>query len=130
VLVVDASVLIGALADRSTTGLAARQRLRGAADLRAPDLINIETLSGLRSLLRRGHLDVSVYDGAVAGLRAVGIQRMATAPLLDRVSELRDSVTAYDAPYVALSETLGCPLLTADRRLANAPGPRCDFEVI
>ncbi len=129
-LVIDASVLIGALADRSTTGLAARQRLRSAADLRAPDLINIETLSGLRSLLRRGDIDVSLYDRAVAGLQAVGIQRMATAPLLDRVSELRDNVTAYDAAYVALSETLGCPLLTADRGLANAPGPRCDFEVI
>ncbi len=101
-----------------------------ASDLRAPDLINIETMSGLRTLLRRGDMDASVYDGAVASLRTVGIQRMPTASLIGRISKLRDNITADDAAYVALSEALGCPLVTADTRVANAPGPRCDFEVL
>lgn len=51
-------------------------------------------------------------------------------PFIKRIAELAANVTPYDAAYVALAESLGCPLLTADRRLASAPGPRCDFEVI
>jgi predicted nucleic acid-binding protein len=39
-------------------------------------------------------------------------------------------VTAYDACYVALAEAVDAPLLTADRRLANAPGIRCAVELI
>ena len=39
-------------------------------------------------------------------------------------------MTAYDAAYVALAEELGCELLTADARLAQAPGPRCAIRVL
>ena len=53
-----------------------------------------------------------------------------TAPLLHRVWALRNNVTAYDGCYVALAEALSCLLLTADRRLANAAGMRCDIEVL
>jgi len=38
--------------------------------------------------------------------------------------------SAYDAAYIALAETLGCELLTADRRLAFAPGPRCPVRLL
>jgi len=31
---------------------------------------------------------------------------------------------------VALAEVLGAPLLTADARLAEAPGPRCAIELL
>lgn len=44
--------------------------------------------------------------------------------------ELRDNLTAYDATYVALAEALDCKLLTADGRLAGAPGPRCTIAVV
>jgi predicted nucleic acid-binding protein len=36
----------------------------------------------------------------------------------------------YDAAYIALAEALQSVLLTADSRLANAPGSRCEFELI
>jgi predicted nucleic acid-binding protein len=42
---------------------------------------------------------------------------------------LRDNVTAYDACYAVLAEALDCPLLTADPRLANAPGATCAVEL-
>ncbi len=53
-----------------------------------------------------------------------------TAPLLLRSWQLRDNLTAYDACYIALAETLGCNFLTADNRLSRAPGTRCPIEVI
>jgi predicted nucleic acid-binding protein len=39
-------------------------------------------------------------------------------------------VTAYDATYVALAEALACELVTADARLAAAPGPTCPITVV
>jgi len=39
-------------------------------------------------------------------------------------------VSAYDACYVALAESLQCDLLTADRRLAAAHGPRCTIRIL
>jgi predicted nucleic acid-binding protein len=50
--------------------------------------------------------------------------------ILDRVWQLRDNLSAYDATYVALAEQLGCALLTADQRLAGAPGLRCPITVV
>ena len=47
--------------------------------------------------------------------------------LAERAWELRGSVTYADACYVALAELLDAPLITLDRRLAQAPGPRCAF---
>jgi len=49
---------------------------------------------------------------------------------MERCWELRDNVTVYDAAYVALAELLDAPLVTADGKLAKAPGIRCDVEVL
>ena len=46
-----------------------------------------------------------------------------------RVWELRMTVTASDAWYVALAETLGARLAPLDVRLSRASGPRCEFAV-
>lgn len=47
-----------------------------------------------------------------------------------RAWELRHNLTAYDAVYVALAEYLDAPLLTRDRRLANAPGHFARIDLI
>jgi predicted nucleic acid-binding protein len=49
--------------------------------------------------------------------------------LLPRLWELRTSVTAYDAVYLALAEILEAPLLALDRRLARARGHGARIEV-
>ncbi len=42
--------------------------------------------------------------------------------LLDFLDEEEDTLTAYDATYVALDETLGTTFVTGDGRLARANG--------
>ena len=39
-------------------------------------------------------------------------------------------MTPYDAAYVALAEHVDAVLVTADAKLANAPGTTCVFEVL
>ena len=56
--------------------------------------------------------------------------RYAVHPLLDRVWQLRDTFSTYDAGYVALAELLNCALITADVRLSNATGIRCPITVV
>jgi predicted nucleic acid-binding protein len=55
----------------------------------------------------------------------LGLRRYAAVGLLSRIWELRDNLSAFDATYVALAEASGCDLVTADARLARAPGPKC-----
>ena len=58
------------------------------------------------------------------------LRRMPIAPLLQRIWELRDNLTAQDAAYVALAEGLDATLMTCDGRLARATGPRCPMDLI
>jgi predicted nucleic acid-binding protein len=129
VIVVDASVLATALADDDVDGDAARARLRGEA-LTAPELIDIEIASVMRRLARGGSIDVRRARLALSDLEDLPMERAPHRPLLARVWELRDNLTAYDAAYVALAEALDVTLLTADERVAAAPGPRCHVEVL
>jgi predicted nucleic acid-binding protein len=49
---------------------------------------------------------------------------------LPRIWQLRQNLTAYDAAYVALAETLGCTLLTRDQALAKSPIHTASVEVL
>lgn len=57
------------------------------------------------------------------------IELLPTAPLLRRMWELRDNLSAYDAAYVAAAEAHDCALLTSDGRLAQAPRLRCEVRL-
>ena len=128
-IVVDASVLAPALADDSDEGDHFRQRLRGQR-LAAPELIDLEVQSVLRSGVRRGLLDERRARLAWSDLVDAPLHRAPHPPLLHRTWELRDNLTTYDAAYIALAEILGTTLFTTDRKLANAPGIRCEIELI
>ena len=127
VLVVDASVLVVALADDAHDGDLARARLAGE-DLAAPELVDLEVVSVLRRQHAANHLNTRRAQLALADLVALPLQRVAHVRLLARCWELRDNLTVYDAAYVALAEALDTTLLTADRRINRAPGVRCLIE--
>lgn len=98
--------------------------------LHAPHLVDVEIASGLRRRVLAQQ--VSVEDGwrALDTWRRLAVTRYAVHTLLDRVWDLRDNVSAYDASYVALAESLDCTLVTADARLSNAAGVRCPITVV
>lgn len=128
-LVVDASVLAPALADDGLDGDTARARMRGQSVV-APELVDLETMSVIRRQSQAGHLDLRRGGLALTDLVALPMCRAPHRPLLPRCWELRRNLTVYDAAYVALAELLDVILLTADARLANAPGPRCEIELL
>ena len=129
-IVVDASVLANALADGEEDGRVARAALRDAGELTAPDLIDVETVAVLRKCWLAGTLTDDRCDAAITDLQRWDFDRVPSLRLIRRAYELRANVTAYDATYVALAEALDCELLTADRRLAGAHGPRCPIRVL
>jgi predicted nucleic acid-binding protein len=129
VIVADASVTVTALVDGGDAGKRARAALSGDG-LCAPALLDVEVLQALRGRVRGGRLGAEPATRAVADLARLPIRRLDSVPLLERIWRLRDNVTAYDAAYVALAEALDAVLVTADARLAAAPGPRCRFEVL
>jgi predicted nucleic acid-binding protein len=130
VIVVDASVLANALADDGADGELARSEIRCAVELAAPDLVDVETVAVLRRRWLAHTITGARFDAAVADLEQMDFERVPALRLLRRAYELRANVTAYDAMYVAVAEALGCELLTADRRLAAATGPRCAIRVL
>jgi predicted nucleic acid-binding protein len=129
-IVVDASAAAAALAGDDAQGEAARARLADDPDQHAPALVDVEVVSTVRRLLRVGTIDDARAQQALDDLAAHPVVRYPHVALLPRIWELRHDVTPYDAAYVALAEALGAVLLTADSRLANAPGPRCTVELL
>ena len=128
-LVVDASVLAPAIADQGADGDRCRDAIRGQV-LAAPDLLRVEVLSVLRRHAARGSITALQARNAVADLLALPVSVYPTAALLSRCWQLRGNVTAYDATYIALAEALGCVVITCDAKLANAPGPRCQIDLV
>lgn len=128
-IVVDASVLAPAVADDGVDGDLVRRRVRGE-QLVAPELVDLEVLSTLRRAARAGRLDERRSSLALEDLAALPLRRVSHLPLLARVWELRDNLTAYDAAYIALAEALGCRVLTADGGMGKASGVRCEVEVL
>jgi predicted nucleic acid-binding protein len=128
-IIVDASVIATALADDNSDGDRVRSRLYNE-HLTAPEIIDIEVISVIRKALRSGSLDQRRADFALSDLADLELDRISHRPLLSRIWELRDNVTPYDAAYVALAEMIGATLVTADGRLANSTGPRCEIEFL
>ncbi|CAN5560870.1 PIN domain-containing protein [soil metagenome] len=124
-IVIDASAaLSGLLNDGAARVWMTREQLH------APHLIDSEVVSVLRHHVASGRLPVAEGWGALAIWRRLGLTRYPSTGLLDRIWQLRENVTPYDAGYVALAESLRCQLLTADSRLSRAPGIECPITFV
>jgi predicted nucleic acid-binding protein len=128
-VVLDASATVIALVERTNEAHALRERL-ARLGRHAPHLIDAEVGSVLRRRVAAGVLPVELAEGALRALDTLVVERYPHGPLAPEAWRLRDNVTYYDALYVALAARLGMPLLTADKRLASAPGLPCEVEVV
>jgi predicted nucleic acid-binding protein len=125
--VVDTSALIAALfGDPSPQSLV--ERLSGG-DLHAPHLVDVEFTHVARRLVATGLVSPERAQRGRSDFADLPIIRYPHGPFLDRMWQLRDNLTAYDAVFVALSEALDAPLVTTDGRLASAPGHHATVEV-
>ena len=129
-IVVDASVLANVIGDDGDDGRRARSEIRAAADLAAPELIDVETVAVLRKRWLAGTISDRRLAAAVDDLDAIELDRFPLLPLMRRAVELRSNLTPYDASYVALAESLRCELFTGDGRLAGVPGLRCQIRLL
>ena len=127
-LVVDASCLAEVVL-AGPDAEPVRGRLAGDPDQAAPHLVDAEVLGVVRRAHLRGELDGTAARQAIEDLESWPAARVDHRPLLERAWELRNSLSAPDALYVALAEALDATLLTLDRRLTRAGGTRCLIEI-
>lgn len=126
IVVVDASMVTAALIDAGPAGAWARARLISDR-LAAPHLMPAEAANILRRAVLAGLISADAAALAHADLQQLPAVLYPYAPFAERVWELRGAVTAYDAWYVALAESLDVSMATLDLRLTRAPGLRCAF---
>jgi len=112
-------------------GIAIADRLITATEtLHAPHLIDIEVAQVLRRYVLRGEVKAERAQHALEVMIEFPLTRYDHEPLLGRIWELRDNLTAYDAAYVALAEGLNATLVTRDRKVSAVPVLRGVVELI
>ena len=117
--VIDASAVVELLLGGSRARVV--RQVIAAASPAAPDLLNAEVISAFRRFEASGAVEACRAEEAILRLADAPIERLTTAQLSLDVWRLRHNLTSYDATYLALAAALDCPLLTADRGLAQAP---------
>lgn len=130
ILVVDTSVLVEVLINQAGTGPLRRRLFADGQTLCAPALMRLETLDVLRKLARSNRIPETTAHMAFANFVRLPMHYYSEEALVRRIWTLRHNVTAYDAAYVALAETLNATLLTRDQRLASASGTRATIEFV
>lgn len=124
-IVADASAGVAALLNAGPA-----RRMLSEEQIHVPHLIDSEITSSLRRKVISGEVSAASAWAALDAWRTLAMTRYPVFGILERIWQLRDNLSAYDASYVALAESLGSELLTADGRLARATGLRCPVTVV
>lgn len=129
-IVLDASAAVElTLSLRLSSGV--QEHLEKARwQIAAPELLTVEVIQVLRRRVLAKVTSVEAAEEAVDLLADVNIRFFSHQTLADRIWELRDNATAYDAAYLALAELLSAELLTADSRLAHSGGHAAKISLV
>jgi len=119
ILVADASALVDVLLCTPRARSVDTTLSDPEADLHAPALCDLEVVSALRTILRRGLASVPRTEKALRHYLDLPLTRHGHQKLVHRCFQLRNVLSPYDAAYVALAEDLGAELVTTDQRLAR-----------
>ena len=128
-IVLDASVVLELLLRTPAAGGIDARVFSGRETLHVPHLLDVEIAHVLRRYVSRGEMSAERGQQSLQLLGVFPMRRYAHQALLPRMWELRHNLTAYDAAYVALAESLGAVLLTRDARLASAAGHSATVEL-
>lgn len=129
-LVLDASVALELMLRSAKGALANRTIMHEGEALHAPHLIDIEFTHTLRRMAREKEIDSAAAQRTLDDFLDLDLRRHAHTTFLPRIWELRNALSAYDAVYVVLAESLAAPLLTCDGRLSRSHGHRADIRLI
>jgi predicted nucleic acid-binding protein len=103
----------------------------GIIELIAPDIFPAEMASSFLTAQRKGR--ISDFVPPLTEVMSEGVALHPTIPLLARMARIISTVTTgvkfsvYDCLYVALAESEGCDLVTADQRLIKNLAPHFPF---
>ncbi|MDQ3568103.1 MAG: type II toxin-antitoxin system VapC family toxin [Actinomycetota bacterium] len=129
-IVLDASAAVAVFLNLGSGASRIRERMAEEDDdLHVPHLFEVEVMNVLRRYSLSGALSQDRARLALSRLSTLRITRYPHTSLIERIWELRHNLTAYDATYIALAETLEAPLVTTDARLARASGIRAEVEI-
>jgi predicted nucleic acid-binding protein len=129
-MVLDASAALEMLLNASSAATL-RDRVTSRHErVHVPHLIDLEILQVFRRFISRGAFDVPAAQAAMFEWGQLKLYRVAHIEFLDRILELRDNFTAYDAAYIALAEALDAPLVTHDAKFARTKGHNARVELI
>jgi predicted nucleic acid-binding protein len=128
-IVVDASVLANALVYADDRGHRARAVLGRDPEWAAPEHWKAEVFSVLRGLTLGRKITPAVGERGVGRIPRLGIETVPLDEYLPRMWQIRESISGYDAAYVALAEARDLTLVTADAKLAKAATPYCRLEL-
>lgn len=126
---IDCSAVVELLAAGTDAGEAIADRLASTQSVNAPYVLDGEVMSALLGLTRGQKITEREADTALSNYLMFPIERHDVLPLWSRIKILYANLPAYDAQYVALSEALGVPLITADARIVRSKAAHCEVEV-
>jgi len=126
-IVIDASALVDWLLGTPGRGAAVAGRMGRARFVHTLDFVHLEVLSAFRKAVARRDLSDERAQLALTRLAATPLGSHRAARLTARAWELRETLTPYDAAYVALAEGLRAPLVTTDLRLARSRGHKAEI---
>lgn len=131
-IVVDASLAVELLtADDEPRRFAAAARLVSGDAAHAPSHFDAEVISALRGIAWRNTVVRQNAPRLLSKLHDMPVRREhLNEAAMQRMWQLRENMTPYDAGYVAPAEQLSASLVTCDAKFGAPPGINCAIELI
>jgi len=118
-IVLDASIVVELLTNGPLSVPIAHELAQSNEAFAAPHLLDVEVVSAIRGLTLGRQITAHIAGQILTQLAWLPLERYPHTPFLERMWELRQNFTAYDAAYISLAEATGSVLYTCDSKLLS-----------